>query len=66
MTWEILVDKFREAVLALPGNLNRDVKTAVKKGWLSRRRQGRTYVYYITKNGIEFIESKISMKTDEE
>ena len=59
-----LIEKFREAALPLPANIGRDIKVAIRKGWLSRRRQGRTYVYYITIEGIKFIEGKIETREE--
>jgi len=59
-----LIEKFKEGALPLPANINRDIKIAIRNRWLSRRRQGRTYVYYITVKGIKFIERKIETREE--
>ena len=48
----------------MPRNISRDINIAVKRGWLTKRRQGNTYTYYINIEGIKFIKSRIGAEEE--
>jgi len=62
-TQDDLAERFKRAALPLPGNMPRDIRIAIKKGFLERVREKGKYKYYITQSGIDFVEKLLKSET---
>ncbi|RLF02755.1 MAG: hypothetical protein DRK00_09620 [Thermoprotei archaeon] len=56
-TLKDLLERWREAALKMPGNPRRDLREAIRRGWISPTSDKKQY--YITRTGIKFIENKL-------
>lgn len=62
-TLEDLLNRWKAAALKMPGNPRRDLRIAIRRGWISPTENKK---YYITNKGIEFIDNQLKSTESEE